>query len=378
MARRLIGLDIGTNAVTAAEVVPGSPMRLTAFGQVALPRDAMLEGEIVNDVAVTEAIKRLRSEVGLRKAPVRIGIASPRLVVRQIEMPVMSRADLQGALRFQIQDLIPIPASEAVVDFAILDEILPSHAPDPTSSTDPNEPSASKRTAAPSLLNADGDPVMRVLLAAAQQSSVMRLVEAVEGAGLPVESVDLIPLALVRSLGAHSSMTGGAEGIVSIGGGVTCVVVHEGGIPRFVRVLGSGGRELSDAIEVSLEVSADHAEAWKRQIGIVDDDAVRQAQFAIERPLSMLLDDIRSSLDYYRNQPGAARLNRVQLTGGGGQLHGLRERLSGLLNVAVERAEPRSGLVVGDIGFTVDELPRLDPYLSAAVGLAIEIGRAHV
>ena len=56
MARRLIGLDIGTNAVTAAEVVAGSPIRLTAFGQVALPRDAMIEGEIANDVAVTEAI----------------------------------------------------------------------------------------------------------------------------------------------------------------------------------------------------------------------------------------------------------------------------------------------------------------------------------
>ena len=40
MARRLIGLDIGTNAVTIAEVSVGSPPRLERFGQVALPRDA--------------------------------------------------------------------------------------------------------------------------------------------------------------------------------------------------------------------------------------------------------------------------------------------------------------------------------------------------
>ncbi len=351
MARRLIGLDIGTNAIAVAEVVAGDPPRLTAFGQVALPRDAMREGEVAQDAAVTEALKRLRSEVGIRKAPVRLGIASPRLVVRQIEMPVMSRSDLAGALRFQIQDLIPIPADEAVVDFAILDEFTPvaggAHSP------------------------GDADPVMRVLLAAAQRSSVLRLIEVVEAAGLPVESVDLIPLALVRSLATTIAGGGGAEGIVSIGGGVTSVVVHEAGAPRFVRVLGTGGRALTDAIVASLESSPDVAESLKRQIGIVEDDAVNQARTATERPLSALLDEIRSSLDYYRNQPGASRLERVQLTGGGAQMHGVRERLSTLLGVPVERGAPRSRLTVDDIGFTIDELPRLDPYLGAAVGLAM-------
>ena len=39
MARRLIGLDVGTNAVTIAEVTPGSPPRLDMFAQVALPRN---------------------------------------------------------------------------------------------------------------------------------------------------------------------------------------------------------------------------------------------------------------------------------------------------------------------------------------------------
>lgn len=160
MARRVIGLDVGTNAVTVAEVSVGAtPARLTAFGQVALPRDAVREGEIVDEQAVIEAIRRLRAEVGFRKAPVRVGIATPRLVVRQVEMPVMSREDLAGALRFQAQDLIPIPLDEAVLDFSILDTYTPPGA---------------------------DEPVMRVLIAAAQQQTVMRLVEAVERAGLPV------------------------------------------------------------------------------------------------------------------------------------------------------------------------------------------------
>ena len=345
MARRVIGLDVGTNAVTVAEVTSGNPAKLSAFGQVALARDAVRDGEVVDEDAVVDAIRRLRAEVGVRKAPVRVGLATPRLIVRQVEMPVMSREDLAGALRFQAQDLVPIPIDEAVLDFTILDTYTPP-------GTD--------------------EPVMRVLIAAVQQATVMRLVDAVERGGLPVESVDIVPLALIRALGTMVSDNGpGAEGVVSIGGGVTCVVVHEAGTPRFVRVLGSGGRALTDAISSALEVPFDTAESVKRQIGTVHDDVVTQARTAIERPLGVVLDEIRSSLDYYRNQPGASRLLRVQVTGGGAQLADLRDRLGALLSVPVVEAQPLEQLQVTDIGFDPSELPRLDPYLAAAVGLAL-------
>ncbi len=47
------------------------------------------------------------------------------------------------------------------------------------------------------------------------------------------------------------------------------------------------------------------------------------------------------------------------------------ERLSALVGVPVEQARPRELIALGDIGFSEDELPRLDPYLPAAVGLAL-------
>jgi type IV pilus assembly protein PilM len=341
MARSMIGLDVGTNAVTVAEVVSGATPRLAAFGQVALSRDAMRDGEVVDAEAVAEAIRRLRSEVGLRRGGVRVGLASPRLIVRQVEMPVMSADDLAGALRFQAADLIPFPIDEAFTDFKILDQYQPP----------------------------DGEPVMRVLLAAAQQTMVEQLVRAVESGGLAVDAVDLIPLALIRALAGNGFE--GAEGIVSIGGGTTCVLVHEGGTPRFVRVLGSGGRQLTDAIAANLGLAPDVAEATKRQIGSSTDDLVEQARSVIDRPLGVLLDEVRSSIDYYRNQPGATPLTRVMVTGGTAQLGGVTQRLSALLGVAVVAADARSRLTVGDIGFAPDELPRLDPYLPAAVGLAI-------
>jgi type IV pilus assembly protein PilM len=341
MARRLIGLDIGTNAVTLAEVSAGNPPRLERFGQVALPRDAMREGEVVDDRALIDAISRLRAEVDVKKAPVRLGLASPRAVVRQVEMPAMSRDELAGALKYQAADLIPIPMDEAVLDFAILGNFT----------------------------SEDGEALMRVVLVAAHEAPTLRLMSAVDAAGFSVAAVDLVPLALIRAL-AHSGSEG-AEGIVSFGGGVTAIAVHEAGIPRFVRVLGTGGRELTDAIAADLNVPGETAEALKRQLVQGGDELVTRARSAIERPLAILLDEVRSSLDYYRNQPGATRLERVVVTGGASQLPSLPERLATLTGLPVEPAAPRTQLALGDIRFPESEYPRLDPYLPAAVGLAL-------
>jgi type IV pilus assembly protein PilM len=343
VARRLIGLDIGTNAVTIAEVTSGARPRLERFGQVALPRDAMHEGEVADDLAVTDAIARLRDEIELKKAPVRVGIASPRVIVRQVEMPVMTRDELASALQYQAADLIPIPIDEAVLDFAIL-------------GTEVGD---------------DGEPMMRVLLAAAQQAMILRLVSVVEDGGLPVGAVDLVPLALIRALARPTADEPGAEGIVSFGGGVTSIAVHELGVPKFVRALGTAGRELTDAIATDLDIPAETAEALKRQLAGDGDELLVRARAAIERPLANLLDEVRSSLDYYRNQPGAARLARVVVTGGATQLPGLPERLAALVGVPVELAAPRELIDIGDIRFAENELPRLDPYLPAAVGLAL-------
>jgi type IV pilus assembly protein PilM len=294
-------------------------------------------------------------------------------------MPLMTREELGSALQFQAAELIPIPLDDAVLDFAILGPARPGDG---------------------------GEPRMHVLLAAVQEATVLRLVAAVEAGGLQVAAVDLVPLALIRSLarparelavvgagtvggaiddGPAGSEGGvaladngvGAEGIVSFGGGVTAIAVHEIGVPRFVRVLGTGGRELTDAIASELDLPPETAEALKRQLGgggateSRHDELIARARTSIERPLSVLLDEVRSSIDYYRNQPGSSPLLRIVATGGAAQLPGLTERLSALVGVPVEHARPRELIALGDIGFAEEELPRLDSYLPAAVGLAL-------
>jgi type IV pilus assembly protein PilM len=351
VARRLIGLDIGTNAVRVAEIEAGDPPRLTSFGQVALPAGAMRDGEVVDPAAVTAAIQRLWKELSLKKAPVRIGVASPRVLVRTVDLPTMSDEELAGALRFQAQELIPIPLEDAVLDFQVLEALpIPEAAP-----------------GGPPL-----QPMSRVLLAAAHKDLIANLTGAVRAAGLTVSSVDLVPLALVRSVGRRvSDNGGGVEAIVSVGGGVTVVVVHELGVPRFVRILGSGGRVVTDAIARDLELTQEQAEAVKRGDERAPADLRARSQDAMARPISDLVEQIRGSLDYYRTQPDAIRLLRVTVTGGGSLTPGLADQLLDTVGVPVDLARPREHVAVGDIGFADEQLPSLDPFLPVPVGLAL-------
>jgi type IV pilus assembly protein PilM len=351
VARRLIGLDIGTNAVRVVELEPGDPPRVTSFGQVALPPDAMREGEVVDRAAVTAAIQRLWKELSLRRGEVRVGVASPRVLVRTLDLPVMSEEDLAGALRFQAQELIPIPYEEAVLDFQVIEQLETSE------------------TAG------DGVPpqqMQRVLLAAAHRDMVANLVACVRAAGLSVGAVDLVPLALIRAIGRRVEQNGsGAEALVSIGGGVTTIVVHEAGLPRFVRILGLGGRALTDAIARDLGLPYEQAEALKRQTGQVPDDVAERARAAMARPVGDLVEQVRGSLDYYRGQPGTPRLLQVTLTGGGSLLPDIAPQLRDLVGLPVEEAAPREQLEIGDIGFPTDRVEDIDPYLPTPAGLAL-------
>src|SRR5207245_2306573 len=80
--------------------------------------------------------------------------------------------------------------------------------------------------------------------------------------------VDVAAFALMRALPDNSlglDELGPARGIVSIGAGVTNVVVHERGIPRFVRTLTIGGDDVTTAIAEELAIDTDMAEDLKRR-----------------------------------------------------------------------------------------------------------------
>lgn len=237
MARSSIGLDIGTRAVSLAEVSNGT---LTRFGRALLPSGAVEHGEVQDPMAVAAAVSGLWKKLGLAGRSVHVGIANRRVIVRTIEIPAMSREDLASAIRFQAQEHIPIPLDEAVMDYEVLEDI-----------SGPN-----------------GEALQRVLVVAAERATVEPLLAAVRGANLEPASLELNAYPLVRAFAnghnAPASQTAGA--IVDIGAGVTNVVVYNRGKIRFTRILPTfGGDEFTAAVAEHLNVDLQEAESLKRR-----------------------------------------------------------------------------------------------------------------
>lgn len=354
MATRVVGLDLGSFGVRAVELSLGNGKpTLERFAQVTLPPGAVRDGEVVDVGAVSLAIRRLWSEGKFKSKQVVIGLANQRVIVRLAEMPTMSESDLQASLRYEAQELIPIPVDDAILDFQILDDVI----------------------------TGDGDPRMRVLLAAAQRDMVRSHLAAVEGAGLKAGVVDVVPFAMVRALAAASNsfeFEGGAEAIVCIGGGVTNVVVHEQGVPRFVRVLLVGGDDVTEAIVRELDVPIGDAEVLKRQADTSSSDMqVAHAGQIVRDRLAPLVEEIRGSLDYYLAQSQSSTIGRILVTGGGSRMTGLMERLQAQLGANVEPARPLAGLAIGKgIGLGQAELADVESLLTVPVGLALA-GETH-
>src|SRR5258708_5781213 len=103
----LIGLDIGSFAVRAAEISMDGPRPILAhFGQVTLPLGAVVDGEVVDVDAVASAIKRLWAGAGFSSRQVVVGVSSQRVILRQAEVVEMSERELRSSLQFEAADLI--------------------------------------------------------------------------------------------------------------------------------------------------------------------------------------------------------------------------------------------------------------------------------
>jgi len=356
-----IGLDIGSTAVRAAELTEGSPPSVVRAAQVPLPVGAVENGEVRDVEAVAEVLRELWSPQhgGFKSRKVWMGVGNQRVVVREIALPSMPEKELRQSLGFQVQEFIPMPVDEAVLDYHLIEE-----------------------------LEIEGRPMLRLLLVAAQKVMVDTLVAAATSAKLEPMGLDLVPFALVRAVGATGAgmelETTGGEAVVDVGAHVTNIVVHAAGETRFVRILPSGGRDITLAIARGMSVEDDVAERLKR--GDVGDEQMPTAEggngiarqlaqaseIAMQRA-TQFVDEIRSSLEFYTAQTQGARIERLLISGGGSKLEGFIDILRQRIPVTVEPGRVFSR-VDSKLSLSEGAQAEAEPLLATAVGLAIPWG----
>ncbi len=342
MAQLIVGLDIGTSAVRAAELdVSSAQPVLHTYGQVGLPPGAVVDGEVRDASAVSEALQRLWSNGQFSSRRVAVGIAGLRAITREIDIPHVPDDEVEMAVRYQSEEVIPFPPEQTILSSQVLSDYTDS----------------------------EGQKMRRVLVAAAHSDLVDGIIRAVEGAGLTVDRVDLDSSALVRAVAAQS-VPGQTEAIVSIGAGLTIIVIHQDGRPQFVRTVGTGGNATTAAISSALDMPLSDAEILKRRLG----EGTPQVQSALrpaEASINDVVGEIRNSIQYFTSLPGRSPVARVLVTGGGSYLFGLLQALESQVRIPVQMLSPLAHLDMSKVPLSPEQAAQVAGVLTTPIGLAL-------
>jgi len=271
--RGAAGLDIDGAYVAAVEA---DGDRVTRAVSADLPAGLVQDGEVEDVAALAQFLKEFHRSNRLPKT-VRLGVANQQIAVRTMEVPnIEDEKELAAAVRFQASEAIAMPLDEAVLDYQVVGD--------------------ASRT--------EGAAFLRVIVVAAREPMIMRLVEAVRGGGMRPERIDLTAFALVRALAPLGTTAETPATVYCHIAGVTNLAVAIGQNCLFTRPL---------------------ATTWDG--GSPD--------FALA-----LAEEIRLSIDYYMGQPDARQVGEVVLSGPGSHAGNLAEQVAGLVGHSVGVAQP--------------------------------------
>ena len=349
MPRRIVGLDIGSTAIRAVEVEkPDSAKpRITKRLEAPLPSGASRYGEVVDPEAVARVLRSMWSTGGFRSRRIALGIGGQRMMARDLTVPTMPLRRIRETLPFQVQELLPVPVADLLLDFYPTESVV-----------------------------TDGTPMVTGLLVAALKDTVRVNIRAVELAGLIPVEVDILPFALTRALRSDLD-SDGVVAMVEVGASATSVVVSRNRVPRFVRIVPRGGGDLTDRLADQLGIEPAKAESVKLGLamGFEGDevpDYLVEAATIVENYQRDLLQGLRNTLGYYATTFPEVPLERIVLTGGGARMTGFANALAKLSGIPVERGRPFAGVEVAK-GAEVEVSE--DHTLAAALGLALGSGR---
>ena len=353
---RVVGLKIGASQLAAA-VVQESEGRseLVELARTPLEPGIVLDGEVRNADALTEALRAFFADQKLPTRDVRIGLASNRIGVRTFDIAgIDDETRFDNAVRFKAHEVLPIAPTDSVLDYRVLEE---------------------RTTEA-------GEPSRRILLVVAPRDQVTPYVEVAERAGLRLAGIDLEALGLLRAFvdpGVRKRAGDTATVVVAIGHETSTLLVSGGGVCEFTRVFQWGGQTLQDAIQQELQIHPAEAATVLRHLSLtgasrriegVAEEAKNRALEAVRLRLTPFARELVASLQFYQTQAESLGIGEILITGGTSQLDGLAEALHQMIGVQVRVGDPLQRLAVrrgAESGFEQSL-----GSLAVAIGLAIE------
>ena len=325
-----IGLDIGSHSIKAVAVSHAkSQPRITAFSI-----------KPVGD-NIIRAINDAYSELGLTKARVAASVSGPTVIVRYIDMPSMTDDELEGAIRFEAEKVIPYNINEVELDAQKIEPL-------------------------------DGNR-MRVLMVAVKKDLIDSQIKILSEAGLEPSIIDLDSFALANAFVNAGIDKESVCGLINIGFVKTNINVIKGDKSYLSRDIDIGASHivklLSDSLSLPQKEAAKMMDEKFSNFNNLSDDEKKLISAPLSDVLSRLIDEIRLSFDFYENRY-ANNVARIFASGGMSMYGVVIDFLKQAMGRDIERWN-----VLSNIGVSNDLVSKgieaFSPQLVVAIGLGL-------
>jgi type IV pilus assembly protein PilM len=341
--KTVVGLDIGSSAVKAVELKPAGKgtYKVAAFASEPVPPDTIVDGAIVDGVAVADAIRRIFDTKRFKARDVAVSLSGNAVIVKKIALPVMSEAELDESIHWEAEQYIPFDIQDVNLDYQILQST-------------PGE---------------GGKQTMDVLLVAAKRDKIAEYTGVIAQAGRSAVVVDIDAFAVQNCYEVNYGLDGGVTVLLNVGASAINVNIIAGEQSLFTRDISMGGNAFTDAVQREFGLAFDVAEqAKKGQLidGVLFDD-VRPVLRTMSESVVL---EIQKTFDFFKATTSMDRIDRIVLCGGGSRVEGLVETLEERFGAPVEYLDPFKTVTVdaAKLGVSAAEAAST---AAVAVGLAL-------
>lgn len=337
------GLDIGSSSIKAVELDGkiGS-LNLVSLGYENLPPETIIDGQIMELNAVSEAIHGVFGNHQIKSDRVVTGVSGHSVILKNIAVPPMTREELEESIDWHAEEHIPYDLADVSLDYHVTEET--------------NE-------------------AIQVMIAACKRERIDNLKQAVQLAGKQPVVVDVDTFALQNCYEVnYEPNENETVALLNIGAATMNVNLVRGTRSLFTRDITVGGSQFTDVLQRGLGISYQQAEAIKRGMpGQGEETEEKSIEPLMDNVMEMIALEIQKTFDFYRatSEDGDATVQKILLCGGGSKLTNLPHELSERLEVPVEILNPFQRIKVDTRKFDPDYLNEIMPEMAVAVGLAL-------
>ncbi len=310
----LFGLDISSSSVKMLEIAEAGKgtYRVERYSIEPLPRDAVVDGNINNLEAVTEAVKRAYKRLATRTKHVAMAVPTGAVISKKIVVAAgLREEELELQVETEANQYIPFALEEVNLDFQSL-------GPAPSN---PEE--------------------QEVLIAATRKEKVEDRVAVAESAGLKASVMDVEAFAQQAALSlVVQSLPGGGKdqnvAVVDVGANVMNVTVLRNDQSVYTREQAFGGNQLTQDIVARYGMSPEEAENAKRSGGLPDD-----FETEVLRPfMENLAMEVQRALQFFFTSTQYHSIDHILLAGGSAVIPGLDSIVNTRTQVPTSVANP--------------------------------------